>query len=291
MAEEQAGRSRANPDPLVRRYLEGSGRGSTNLYIATPCYGGMVTESYLKSMCRLQLVLTRLGIGFELDTFANESLITRARNSFTARFLGRSRFSHLLFIDADIGFTPRSVLRLLAIDRDVSGGCYPMKSIDWEKIARAVRENPNLSAEEMRLRGLRYAVNILAEDRGDRTVQPIRDGFVRVDRLGTGFLLIRRCVFDRLIESYPDDRYENDIAGYDDSATRGNFWRFFDTMVHPESRRYLSEDYAFCYKWIRCGGDIWMDLLSPLSHTGYTTFRGDPAVTYGGLVRRRDEEP
>ncbi len=273
------------PDPLVRSFLDSASRRETRLFIATPCFGGMVTESYLKSMCRLQLRLAGLGIRFELDTVANESLVTRVRNALTARFLGRRDFTHLLFIDADIGFSPRNVLRLLAIDKDVAGGCYPMKSIDWDKIRQAARDNPELTGDELRLRGMRYAVNILAEERGERTSQPIRNGFVRVERLGTGFLLIRRGVFDTLIGRYPDDGYENDIAGYDDEHTRGNFWRFFDTMVHPQSRRYLSEDYAFCYKWRQCGGDIWMDLAAPLSHTGYSVFRGRPAVSYADVIK------
>ena len=75
------------------------------------------------------------GIGFSAIYTAGDSLITRARNRLVNRFLGRPGLSHLLFIDADIGFSPDQAFRLLASGHSVVGGVYPLKNIFWDRIA------------------------------------------------------------------------------------------------------------------------------------------------------------
>ena len=74
---------------------------------------------------------------------------------------------------------------------------------------------------------------------------------------------------------YPELAYENDIPGYDNAHTRGHFHGLFDTLIHPVTRRYLSEDYAFCHRWAQgCGGEIWMDVQSVVTHVGHYGYRG-----------------
>ena len=88
-------------------------------------------------------------------------------------------------------------------------------------------------------------------------------------------MLIQRNVFEQMIQALPELRYVNDIKGYENDRTRGNFWLFFDTMIEPESRRYLSEDYAFCHRWCEsCGGEIYLDIESELTHFGNFDYRG-----------------
>ncbi len=109
----------------------------------------------------------------------------------------------------------------------------------------------------------------------DRATLDIDNGFVKVSKAATGMMLIQRQVFERLQTAYPDLQYSNDVAGYDNSFTRGNFWTFFETMVHPVSRRYLGEDYAFCHRWTQgCQGEIWLDIQSRISHFGNVAFSG-----------------
>ena len=62
-----------------------------HLFIATPCYGGQVTEPYLRSMVRLILLMNRFGVKFTLSTLANESLITRGRNTLVSFIYGKQR--------------------------------------------------------------------------------------------------------------------------------------------------------------------------------------------------------
>ena len=63
--------------------------------------------------------------------------------------------------------------------------------------------------------------------------------------IATGFLMIKREVFDVLCKKHPDATFVNDIPGYASEKTNGNFWLFFETLVHPDTKRYLSENCAF----------------------------------------------
>ena len=92
--------------------------------VATSCYGGMVGEPYLKAMTGLSTPFKHYGLNFTLATLKNESLVTRARNTFMAMFLQNPSYTHLLFIDADIGFIPQDVVKLLHRDKDIVTGAY-----------------------------------------------------------------------------------------------------------------------------------------------------------------------
>lgn len=246
-----------------------------NLLIATPCYGGSVYEGYLRSLLDLQKTLLQLNIKHTIYTIGNESLITRARNSIVALFLGNKDLTHLLFIDSDITFSAQSIIRFLKFRKPVVGGAYPKKHVDFNFTKHHLKKNPDMSNEEVLAKSLHYAVNVIAESNSDQKSAQIYDGFVKVNNIATGFLLIQKEVIQELIKNFPDEKYENDCEGYDSPQTKNNFYTFFDTMVHPVSKRYLSEDYAFSQKWLDIGGEIWLDLLCPLTHTGTFNFKGN----------------
>ena len=244
------------------------------LLIATPCYGGMITVSYFKSLMKLNNALQSLGIEFHILTKSNESLITRGRNALVAEFIGRKQYTHLLWIDADMGFEPELIVKMLEIDQPVVGAACPMKNIDWER----VKQQAPRAKDGAQLRSLAMQYNINLVDENDRRVEKsleIRNGFLEVSTVGTGIMMIRRDVFDIMREKLPDAAYTNDIAGYDNEYTRGNFYTFFDTMLHPVSKRYLSEDYAFCYRWVfLCGGNIYLNIEHKIVHFGSYPFTG-----------------
>lgn len=243
------------------------------LMLALPAYGGQVTTGYMESLLRFTELARARGIAVTLKILAQESLIPRGRNTLVAEFLGRAELTHLLFIDADIGFDPMGILRMLAFDKPVIGGAYAKKGIDWARVQAAARAG--LPPEKLAEAGLDYALNLIDEDLAAKDNIPVKQGFVRVAKCGTGILLIQRAVFAQLAAAYPELRYENDIAGYDNAHTRGNFFGYFDTLLHPVTRRYLSEDYAFCHRWTQgCGGEIWMDVESVVTHHGSYGYRG-----------------
>jgi hypothetical protein len=264
-----------------------------SVLVGTPCYGGLLYNDYFNSVVTLIQVLPQYGIDIEVLTFGNESLITRGRNSIVSYFLA-SRHTHLLFIDADVSFGPMTVLRALRFDRDVVCAAYPKKSVDWDRIKGAVATHiqqtngdlGSLDNDWLLAKGLHYNTNykpsevrVTPDGRGVSVV-PV-DGYIKVLEAATGFMLIKRNVFDVMKLKFPHMKYVNDVAGYDFNPEMADqFYSFFDCVIDPVSRRYLSEDWTFCHRWQECGGDIWLDAMSPVTHTGTFAYRGDVRTSF-----------
>jgi hypothetical protein len=248
--------------------MENTGR---NILIGTPCYGGSLTSTYLQCLLELQKVCDQRGIGIELMTLAGESLIPRGRNTIVASFLDRPEFTHLFFIDADTGFTVTQVLRMIEFDREVVCGVCPLKTIDWDR----VRANAAAGVGNLEASSLRYVLS--ARDPLATSIQlKSINGFAKTDYGGSGFMLIKRTVFDRMRSAYPQTKYEHShFVTVGRKPSSDNLYAFFDCEVDPETKVYLSEDYLFCRRWTEIGGEIWVDLTSKLDHIGNYTFRGN----------------
>jgi hypothetical protein len=246
------------------------------IFVATPCYGGALTEPYFRSTIKLLTFCNQHKIPLAFGTIANESLVTRARNVLVAYFL-QSNFTRLMFIDADIEYQVEDIVKLLYHDRDIAVGAYPKKGVNWSRIRDASRKAPD--AEQWTERdiasfGSDYAVNFKFVDQEKRQIA-VERGLVKVHDAGTGFMMIKRSVIDKMISAYPELAYNNDLnIGAD---LKGLFYSFFDTMIDPRDRRYLSEDYTFCRRWQALGGDIFLDPTISLNHYGSFCFQGNPA--------------
>lgn len=243
------------------------------IYIATPCYGGMLSISYFMSILKLIDLLKSKDISINLNLRGNESLINRARNGYVADFLGQEDCDYLLFIDADIGFQPEVILTMLDYDKPVVAAAVPMKGLNWDAIF--TNRHQFKSAADMEKLAAIYNINHGVEDGLKYVVD--EKGFAKVEMIGAAVMLIKREVFDIMRAKLPDQQYVNDISGYDKPNTKGNFWLFFETMRHPVSNRYLSEDFAFCYRWRHyCGGDIYAYVNAEITHSGTYQFKGGP---------------
>lgn len=241
-----------------------------NIIIGTPCFGGLMTHVYVHSLLKLVAYATASKIGIGLWTAAHDSLVPRSRNSIFAGFLDTPGATHLMFIDADTGFEPEQVGRMLAFDEDVVAGMYPVKNHDWEQVARRAAEE-RLTVEQFRQAGLHYVgVPCAPADREER------DGFVTAKYAGTGFMLVKRSAAERLIAAYPEARYTVTQTYPRPKRNSENLYNLFDCMIEPETRTYLSEDYAFCHRWRRIGGKVWLDTRSRLKHVGSCEFEGAP---------------
>lgn len=242
-----------------------------SLLVATPCFGGQVTTNYANSMLKLQAACRAQAIDFEWLMLGGDALITRARADLVAHFLDRAEATHLLFIDADIGFEPAQVFRLLAFDADVTACAYPAKRIDWQRVREVIAAGvlaPQAAA-------LDYVFEV--ED-PERIVA--RDGFAKVRYAGTGFLLIRRHALAALCAAHPQLQYRRTSSLSDPLGNSPHRYALFDTMIDPVSGVYLSEDYAFCRRWTDLGGEIWIDTQSKLTHVGPLAFVGDFATQF-----------
>jgi hypothetical protein len=255
-----------------------------NVLLATPCYGNQMLRGYFHSVLKLQEICKSMGVGLDISTIGNESLITRARNYFVSLILSDKKYTHLLFVDADISFDPASVLRMLQSDKDVVAGCYPKKSINWDKIKELIKDD-KVNKDFLEQISHDYALNILTKNEAGPVNIPIQNGFMKVSYVATGFLLIKREVLEKMVTSFPHFKYVNDVAGYSNGKNENYFYSIFDCVVDSESKRYLSEDYAFCRRYQqmiadpRSGCDpndgIWASLAEPLAHVGSNVFSGN----------------
>jgi hypothetical protein len=214
---------------------------TTRVHICMPCYGGMLTEQNFMSFVKWGNACRQLGIDWTVETMTNESLISRARNTLTAKFLHTKESTHLMFIDADIGWEPWHLLVMLNRQVDIIGGLYPMKSLP-----------------------VKWCVNgIPGQEEGE-------DGLVEVTKTGTGFMLIKREVFEKM-DAHPAVRPFNNDIGLPRELDP-YMKTYFDTAVREN--RYYSEDWTFCENWRDLGGKVYIDKRILLKHVGTYVFDG-----------------
>lgn len=232
-----------------------------SLFLSTPCYGGVCLQAYAESVLSLQRLCAQSGVQLMLDTTENESLVHRARNLSVARFMQKTQADYFLFVDADVHFQPESVLRLVMSGHDISCAVYPKKVVMWDQAEKAVQAGDT--------RDLNKLASSLVMNFKYQNTQVI-NGFAEVLDGPTGFLCIKREVFTRMFERYPELNCVNDHQNKD----LDTYCAVFDCMIDPVSRRYLSEDYAFCRRWQQMDGKIYADVQTTLGHVGNIRFSG-----------------
>jgi len=221
----------------------------THVHIALPMYGGQCFECVVTGLLKFTIACTKLGINFSVDTMVNESLITRGRNSLVAKFMDNAAATHIMWIDSDIGFEPEHIFSLLLHNKDVIGGLYPKKTLPID-----------------------YVININPEAVGENGQIKVVNNLIPVSRIGTGFMMVARNVFEKMAVAYPELKFKNNI-GLDPKFDKW-MYTFYDTGINPDTREYASEDWNFCDKWRSLGGEIWADVTVKLDHSGYFRYPG-----------------
>lgn len=256
------------------------------LFIATPMYGGQCAGMFCKSTNDLSALAMHYGIEVKYYYLFNESLITRARNYCCDEFMRNEDFTHMLFIDSDIGFNANDVISMLALSDhedpenkyDILCAPYPKKCIAWEKIKSAVDQG---HADD--------DANKLEEFVGDYVFNPVPgtkevklDEPAEVLEGGTGFMLIKRSALQKFRDAYWDDtelspggfRYKPDHVRTEHFDGSREIMMYFQALIDPVSRRYLSEDYMFC-QWARKADiRVWLAPWVKLSHVGSYVYGG-----------------
>ena len=239
----------------------------TQIFVATPMYGGLCNGSYTVGLLTAVGIFSRNGIAMQYAHMMNESLITRARNTLAKDFLA-TECSHLMFIDADIGFNAQDIIRMFHSDKDIICGIYPKKEINWGDVSKAVING--VEPQELHRHTGAFVLNLIGDApslEGDAyTPMEIANG-------GTGFMLIKREVFEGLIGKVPT--YTNDMfTAIDTEHKKEEINEFFATSIDEESNRLLSEDYHFCKISRKAGFKVWAAPWAQLSHTGTYIFNG-----------------
>lgn len=208
---------------------------SYNVLIGTPAYGCQLHIDYFNSI----MSFVNGGVKFSTMCIGNESLITRARNTIISYFYNDRNFSHLLFLDADMGVPEDLLARLLNHEKDVIGVPTVLKGTSEGK---PLTNMGNVIGKEIDL--------------------------VITDRIGTSTLLLSRKVIEKVCLSSP--QYNNK------GVSRGiilNDMPSFDVFsVGVVDGEYLSEDYMFCKKVRELGFDVFVDVSIPTSHNGNHPF-------------------
>lgn len=240
-----------------------------HLMVAIPCYQGNVHVKCMESVMTLSNILKDLSIKMEFFTITFESLIPRARNVCASHFLN-SNCTHLLFIDADIMFNPTDVVKMLNHKKPIVTGSYPKKALKFELIKEAA--NNSESIQEFIAKSVNYASNFKKDGEVKNTLVEVLDA-------PTGFMLISRPVFTKLMHNYPEIKYTNDIHAYKQYEHKGYMYDFFKSCV--TEGRYLSEDYGFCRLWQNLDNSkIFIDFSIKLIHIGQFYYFGNPLYRY-----------
>lgn len=240
---------------------------SQKIFIATPMYGGLCVGGYTVGLLNSVQEFMRNGMQLYYAHMMNESLITRARNTLAYDFLNTDA-THLMFIDADITFNPADIISMVNADKDIICGLYPKKEINWKTVSEAVKSGveyqdlPNYTGS--------FVVNLVgdvAQATGDVN-EPME-----IDNGGTGFMLIKRNVFETLKPRVPT--YTNDqILIVDKNPVKKMIHEFFATSIDEVSNRLLSEDYHFCKIARQAGFKVYAAPWANLTHSGTYNFSG-----------------
>lgn len=239
-----------------------------HLHVATPVHSE-VSIHYAQSLLELQKQCwkKKMRCTFQL---MKSSLVTQGRNLCVSGFLENKDATHLLFIDSDIAFEPESVFTLLKKKKEIISMVYPMKTLNMKKLLKKVQEGNVIDEVRAHSAALTYPVRLT----DDHSEVRINEGVIEADHMPTGFMLIERNVFNKLIKAYPEKKIKQKTIINGEFALRPHFWNFFDTHFDPETNTYLGEDFAFCLLWKKIGGKCFVYISDYITHVGEYQYTG-----------------
>jgi len=254
-------------------------KNNVHLYILTPCYGSMCYANYVLCIINTINMFKYFDIPLQIVFCKNDSLVSRARNNLVAKAMTNMKMTHMIFIDNDITWDPIDIAKLIMADKNISGGVYPLKRYNWEKllepnaIERMIERKKNSQLENaitdenmIQHNLLRYNVNYID------SVLRIDKNLTRVRHIATGFMMIKRETIEKMMDVFPETKYTDDV-GFLENNENDFAYALFDCGV--EDNHYFSEDWLFCHRWSsKMNGDIFLDVSINLKHTGNEDFNG-----------------
>lgn len=255
------------------------------VYLLTPCFASLCYCTYVQCMMNTQDVFRKLNIELHIQFCRNDSLVSRARNNLVGKAMSDPTMTHIIFIDNDISWSPIDVLKLILADKPLVGGVYPLKKHNWQKLLQKNEKNERLDviqhwldrrdkstvtnniSDELYLQHnlLNYNMNYLSN------VLSIEHNLAKVKHLATGFMMIQRSMLEKMFKAFPSTKYVDDV-GFLSGAENDFAYALFDCGV--EDNHYYSEDWLFCHRWTKMGGEIYADVTINLVHTGIEDFQG-----------------
>lgn len=224
-----------------------------SVMICVPAYGQSVSAQTMESVYTLCQFFAFNGIRNQLSWYSAAE-IAEVRNLFITTWYDKHpQFSHLFFVDADMGFDPHMVRDMLKFDKPLMGAFYAKRQMHP---IRSVGQplDPDVGYHDM------------------------KDGHVLADYVGGGCMLIKRSMMDEMLQKIPD--LEDDLPSYiSENMELKRFLRPFEPI--RQGRLRLSEDVSFCIRWRKqCGGEIWANVNYKLDHIGPFNFH----MRYAGIL-------
>ena len=269
-------------EEVLQKFLQ---KNKIKLYILTPCFASLCYVNYVHCLMATVELFRKLNIPLKIEFCKNDSLVSRARNNLIARAMSDPDATHFLFIDNDISWDPVDILKLLLAKKDLVGGIYPLKNYDWEKLVKDPQNpyNSNVIQTLLKKKNDSQLANLLSDS---AMIQhnllkyninyvnqylEITNNLAKVKHLATGFMMIRRSVLNHMMKAFPSTKYTDDV-NFLRPEENAMAYALFDCGV--EDGHYYSEDWLFCDRWTKMGGDVFVDVSINLTHTGIEDYRG-----------------
>jgi hypothetical protein len=213
------------------------------VFVFVPAFGQQVSATTFLTTHAVQAALASKGIGGGISTLSFPDIAELRSMATTIWYDTLLDSSHILFVDADMGFAPDLVFDMLTFGEPVIGAIYPQRKMPLSWAGSGTGENQ-------------------AERRGN---------FMRVEGVGMGCTLIHRDAIRIMLDKFPemvDTRLElHPAAGMLRDTGAKRLIRCFDKIDIPE-RGQVSEDLSFCMRWNKCGGTVWAAVGHRISHVG-----------------------
>jgi hypothetical protein len=268
-----------SPDAFKSKIEEFIKKNNPHVCILTPCYGSLCYVNFVHCLMDTMNVFRQFNIPLTIEFCKNDSLVSRARNNLIAKAMYNTSVTHMMFIDNDITWEPIDIIKLMLSDKSLIGGVYPLKKYNWNVLTEdknsvnniLERKNKsqlkNIISDENMIQHnlLKYNINFLDN------VLTIENNLTKVRHIATGFMMIKRKTIEQMAKAFPSTKYTDDVGFLNGDE---NKWAYalFDCGV--EDGHYFSEDWLFCHRWSKMGGNIYLDVSINLKHTGIEDFNG-----------------
>jgi len=251
------------------------------IFLATPVHSECSIH-YTQSLLLFQQACLSRGI---LVSFAllKSSLVTQGRNLCVSNFMEeQDTYSHFLFIDSDIDFKAETIFKMIEADKEVIAAPYPLKAIDWDKIHRRMKKK-DMDSQMMSQMGFTWPIKL-----ENQTKISIEKGVMEVSHAPTGCMLIKKEVFKKMMDNYPDLKIEQPTIVNGKETTKPYYYNFFDTYHEPETKRYYGEDFGFCKRWTKIGGKCYLYVADDITHVGEYRYTGNLLVDLKQNLKKID---
>lgn len=241
--------------------------------VATPAFGEMFYTPYVQALLKLQRMAEQRKWSIR-HMAISYAYVGEARNALLTHWYDKSDSTHLLFIDADMGFEPQLIADMIAFDKPIVGVIYTKRQVDLQKLASlaAKGEKPAgaiAKAHEFIVRPLR--------GRPPRRIK----GFMEVAGCGTGIMLIKREAIAAMLKTLPGISDSKAKTSSPLAAGLDRLIRAFDNIDVDGVP--LMDDFAFCHRWhVLCKGEIWARSDQSVTHIGLHKFGASYMDAGGG---------